>query len=605
MRANDQSTLSQPEPPPLRTRALLLGIWRHLSRRRRLQLGAALLMMLASGVAEVGSLAAVVPFLAVLSDPQRLWQLPLVRSVAAGLRITAAQELLLPVTLIFGLAAILAAAVRLLNLWLNGRLAAAIGSDLSCEAYQRTLYQPYAVHVHRNSSGVITAIATQTLQVVLVLNASLQLVTALVVAVGLLGALLAIDWPVACTAMVMFGTAYGLLSVTARRQLEANSRLESDASQLQLKVLQEGLGAIRDVLLDGNQATFLAIYRQADLPMRQRQAQSTFLATFPRYALEALGMVLIALLALLLSWQRGGYSAVIPLLGTLALGSQRLLPALQQMYGSWALIKARQSAVVDVLVMLQQPMPRQSLQPAPLPLLQVVQTEKLCFRYAQEAPWVLELIDLQIRRGERIGLIGSTGSGKSTLVDLLMGLLEPTAGRILIDGADLHDPKQPERLAAWRAAIAHVPQSIFLADSSIAENIAFGIPWKKIDFERVRHAAEQAQIASFIESSPEGYAAFVGERGIRLSGGQRQRIGIARALYKQAKVIVLDEATSALDSATEDAVMEALEAMSRDLTVVMIAHRLSTVQRCDRVIRLANGRIQAQGLPDQVLINNL
>jgi ABC-type multidrug transport system fused ATPase/permease subunit len=237
------------------TRTLLLRIWRHLSRRRRLQLGVALLLMLASGAAEVGALAAVVPFLAVLSDPQRLWQLPLVRGVAARLGITSAQELLLPVTLLFGLAAVLAAAVRLLNLWSNGRLAAAIGSDLSCEAYQRTLYQPYVVHVQRNSSAVITGITTQTLQVVLVLNATLQMVTALVVALGLLGALLAMDWAVACTAMAVFGAAYGVLSVTARRQLVANSRLVADASQLQLKVLQEGLGAIRDVLLDGNQGT--------------------------------------------------------------------------------------------------------------------------------------------------------------------------------------------------------------------------------------------------------------------------------------------------------------------------------------------------------------
>ncbi len=593
----------QAASPALSTRSLLLGIWRHLSRRRRAQLGVALLLMLASGVAEVGSLAAVVPFLAVLSDPQRPWQLPIVRSLAVAVGITSAQELLLPVTLLFGLAAVLAAAVRLLNLWLNGRLAAAIGSDLSCEAYRRTLHQPYAVHLQRNSSGVITAITTQIMQTVQVLNATLQLVTVAVVALGLLGALLAIDWPVACTAMAVFGTAYGVLSVTARRRLAANSRLVAAASQQQLKALQEGLGAIRDVLLEGNQPTYLAIYRRADRPMRLRQAQSAFLGAFPRYGLEALGLLLIALLALLLSWQRGSSTAVIPLLGTLALGSQRLLPALQQTYASWASIKARESAVADVLAMLDQPLPRQALQPAPppLPLGEAVRLERLHFRYGPEAPWVLAGIDLEIRRGERIGLIGSTGSGKSTLVDLLMGLLEPTEGQILVDGADLHDPQVPERLAAWRAAIAHVPQSIFLADSSIAENIAFGIPREQIELNRVRQAAEQAQIAGFIESSPEGYDTFVGERGIRLSGGQRQRIGIARALYKQASVIVLDEATSALDTATEDAVMAALEGLSRQLTVVMIAHRLSTVARCDRVIRLQQGCIAAEGPPRLVL----
>jgi ATP-binding cassette subfamily B protein len=212
-------------------------------------------------------------------------------------------------------------------------------------------------------------------------------------------------------------------------------------------------------------------------------------------------------------------------------------------------------------------------------------------------------VDLEIRRGERIGLIGSTGSGKSTLVDLIMGLLEPTAGRILVDGVNLYDPLQPERLAAWRAAIAHVPQSIYLADSSIAENIAFGIPKELINHEHVRQAAQQAQIAGFIDGSPQGYATFVGERGIRLSGGQRQRIGIARALYKRAKLLVLDEATAALDNATEQAVMEAVKGLSRDLTIVMIAHRLSTVSSCDRVIRLQQGCIEAEG-PPRLLIGS-
>ena len=181
-----------------------------------------------------------------------------------------------------------------------------------------------------------------------------------------------------------------------------------------------------------------------------------------------------------------------------------------------------------------------------------------------------------------------------------MGLLEPTKGKILVDGEDLHDPEYPERLLAWRSSIAHVPQTIYLADSSIAENIAFGVPKDEIDYEMVRRAAQQAQISAFIESTSESYATFVGERGVRLSGGQRQRIGIARAIYKQANVLVLDEATSALDSSTEWAVMDAVEGLSKQLTIVMIAHRLSTLQRCDRVIRLADGSINADEIPSAV-----
>jgi len=287
----------------------------------------------------------------------------------------------------------------------------------------------------------------------------------------------------------------------------------------------------------------------------------------------------------------------LPLLGALALGAQRILPVLQKVYEGWAQTLNAKDSLANVLELISQPLPSVQGQgrAQPLALLQGLSFEAVHFAYGPELPEVLRGIDLEIRRGERIGIIGSTGSGKSTTLDLLMGLLLPTAGRILVDGEDLHDPEHPERLSAWRATIAHVPQSIYLADSSIAENIAFGLPKDQIDMQKVRLAAEQAQIAAFIESSPTGYNTFVGERGIRLSGGQRQRIGIARALYKQAQVLVFDEATSALDNETEVALMEAIEGLSKELTILMIAHRLSTERRCDRIYEFDQGQVKAYG----------
>ena len=585
------------------TRSLLLGIWHHLSQRRRIQLGVLLLVMLASGAAELLSLGAVLPFLAVLTDVQGLWQQPLVRSLAAQVGITPANQaqLILAVSLVFASAAVLAAAVRLLNLRLNSRLAAAVGSDLSCEAYRRTLYQPYLVHVQRNSSTVITATSTHIDATAGALNTLLQLITSAVVVVGLLAGLLWIDTAIALAVMVLFGGAYAVLALVMRRELRSNGIRIAEVYSQKLKALQEGLGAIRDVLLDGSQATYLQIYHQADLPLRQLQAKNQYLGAIPRYALEGLGLVAIAFLGCALVLQRGSGAAVVPLLGALALGAQRLLPALQQMYAGWAVLKSSTASLAEALAMLDQPMPVLTTASRPLPLRQQLQFQSVCFRYAPDLQDVVKGLTVEIRPGERIGLIGGTGCGKSTTVDLLMGLLEPTNGQVLVDGQDLHDPQRPERLSAWRASIAHVPQSIYLADSSIAENIAFGIPKAQIDLERVRRAAVQAQIASFIEASPKGYETFVGERGIRLSGGQRQRIGIARALYKQATVLVFDEATSALDDGTERAVVEAIESLSKELTLVMIAHRLSTVQCCDRVIRLEQGVLTADGPPQLVL----
>jgi ATP-binding cassette subfamily B protein len=315
-------------------------------------------------------------------------------------------------------------------------------------------------------------------------------------------------------------------------------------------------------------------------------------------------MVALSLLGGLLVLQRGSGAAVIPLLGALALGAQRLLPALQQVYRGWASLKGSNSSLQSVLAILNQPLP---------PLVNVADPQSFCegirlqavhFRYEPEQPEVLRGVDLEIRHGERIGLIGSTGCGKSTTVDLLMGLLEPSSGRLLVDGVDIHDPAHPERLAAWRAAIAHVPQSIYLADTSIAENIAFGVPRQQIDLARVKEAAEKAQIDSFIQASPEGYGSFVGERGIRLSGGQRQRIGIARALYKQARFLVLDEATSALDNLTEQALMDAIRDLEHDITIAIIAHRLTTIRECSRIYLLEYGRVAGHGTYDQLTVTN-
>lgn len=582
------------------TLILLLGVWGHLRRGRRVQIGLLFVVSLFSGLAEFVSLGAALPFLAVLSDPDRYWQEPLVHAFALRVGITNVTQLLILAAVVFAVAAVFVAFIRLVNLWLNGRLAAAVGSDLSFEAYRCNLFQPYEVHVHRNSAAVITAMSTQTNATVSALNSFLQLATSVVVSASLLIGLFLIDPPVAFAAVALFGSSYGLVALALRSKLRINGLQIAKASSQQLKALQEGLGAIRDVLLDGSQSTYLQIYREADRPQRRLVAQNAFLGSFPRYVIEALGMVAIAFLGGLLVLQRGSGVAVIPLLGAMALGAQRLLPAMQQIYSSWANLKGNNAAIHAVLTMLNQPVPSMVGTAPPLSLLDSVRLSGVFYRYGPDQPDVLKELNLKIHRGERLGLIGSTGSGKSTLVDLLMGLLKPMSGQLLVDGKDLYDPEDPSRLVSWRAAISHVPQNIYLIDASIAENIAFGIPRNKINFDRVIAAAEQAQIADFVDSLPNGYDSFVGERGIRLSGGQRQRIGIARALYKQAKIIVFDEATSALDNDTESAVMQTIEELSHSLTVIIIAHRLSTVYNCHRVIELKDGRIVRQMSGDMI-----
>jgi ABC-type multidrug transport system fused ATPase/permease subunit len=332
--------------------------------------------------------------------------------------------------------------------------------------------------------------------------------------------------------------------------------------------------------------------------LRRAQGSNVFIGTSPKAAMEAMGMVLIAALAYALSLQ-GGIATALPVLGALALGAQRLLPALQNIYGAWAAIIGNYAALAATIELLDLPLSEDLLQTKPAPLLfqSAIHFDAVRFRYTSESPWVLDGFNLNIPKGAKVGFIGSTGSGKSTTLDILMGLLMPTEGEFLVDGQSIGI----KHLRAWQRNIAHVPQSIYLADATLAENIAFGVPLDTIDLDRVQQAARQAQIADFIESSPEEYQTSVGEYGVRLSGGQRQRIGIARALYKQASVLVFDEATSALDNTTEQSVMDAIEGLDSDITILLIAHRLTTVRRCDTIIEMEHGRVVAQGTYEQLL----
>lgn len=569
---------------------VMLGLWARLSRRRRSQLGGLLLIMLISGIAELVSLGLVLPFLLVLSEPERLWDQPITRAVSTQLGFSQASQLLLPATLAFGAAVLLAAIIRIANLWVNGRFAACVGTDLSCEAYGRTLYQPYQAHLKRSSSTVISGITVQINKTVNSVNSFLQLITSAVVAVALLVGLLIIDAQVAIASAMLFGSVYLVLVLTARRELLANGKKIVVASTLQLKALQEGLGAIRDVVLDGSQQAYLKIYSQADRPQRILSAKNGFIGSYPRYALESLGMVAISLVGYLLVFQRGSGAGVIPLLGSFALGAQRLLPAFQQIYIGWATLNYQKSAMIQVLEMINLPIPPLMSGIEQMPFLDSICFDNVSFGYVDDQPNIICGLNLKIYKGESIGIIGSTGSGKSTLLDLLMGLLVPTSGRLMVDGNNLYDPMYPSRLASWRSTIAHVPQTIFLADTSIAENIAFGVPKEQIDRDRLVLAAKYAQISAFVESSSEGYDTFVGERGMMLSGGQRQRIGIARALYKQANVLIFDEATSALDNKTEADLMEVIQNLNENLTLIMIAHRLSTVKNCSRIFEVKHGK---------------
>ena len=568
----------------------IFGVWRHISRRRKLQALVSVILTLAGGVAEIISLGAVVPFIAVLTAPEQVLQNPVASRLARWAGISAPREMIMPLAVLFCVAAIVAGVLRVAQLWFNIRFAQVVGSDLSAEVFRRTLYQPYTFHLNQNTSTILAFVTQKVSAVASGLQAMLVFATSVFLGISIIGALLAINAPVALATASLLGFFYYIFARQSRLALQKNGEMQAQETVHYVKVLQESLGGIRDVLLDNNQEIFLSIFRKSQRSAATSASKNFVIGSIPRFVLEPAALLVLVGVAAVLATSGTGLATMLPLMGVLVFGAQRLMPTLQQAYQMYAGIVGNNEATREVLVVLQQPLSVAafSIAPPPLPFLKEIHLHALSFSYGPASASVLDRIDVRIPKGARIGFVGKTGGGKSTTVDLIMGLLLPTGGAIKVDGVELTG----DRMRAWQRTVAHVPQSIFLADVSLAENIAFGVPLQSIDFALVQHAARQAQIDEFIEQQELKYQALVGERGVRLSGGQRQRIGIARALYKRASVLIFDEATSALDSETERAVMQSIEQLSRELTIILIAHRVTTVERCEAVYEVADGKIR-------------
>lgn len=594
----------------------LASLFEHLSRRRRLQLVGLFFLMLGSAVAEMATLGAVVPFLALLADPTVANKYPLLQTVLPWFGAKDG-NVLLSAGILFCMITISAALIRMFMMWGSMRFSYGLGADIGGEVYRRTLYQPYSWHVSQNSSEVLAGIDKVNGVVGGILTPLMQGLVAFVMIIGILVMLLLIDWKTALIAGVGFTAMYGITTLTLRNKVNRNSQIIAANMSRRVQAVQEGLGGIRDVLLDGTQPLYHSRFVGFDYAMRRAQASNAVIGASPRYIIEAAGMVLIVGLAYWLSPREGGLTGAIPVLGALAIGAQKLLPQMQLVYASWSSMNGSRDQLEDVLGLLSNPITsknRQSIfatackndnnklsqelkfsKQAPL-----IALHNVSFRYKADAPRVLDNINLEITQGSRVGFIGKTGSGKSTLIDLIMALLEPTSGQIEIDGMPLNE----QNCRAWQLRVAHVPQTIYLSDATIAENIAFGVPVEKIDLSRVRTASIKAQLSDFIENQPHKYQTHVGERGVRLSGGQRQRIGLARALYKQADILVLDEATSALDDRTEQSVMRAIKALGSELTVLIIAHRVSTLRDCDEIVELGSESVLRVGSFEKIIEAN-
>ncbi len=593
----DASGPATPAPSTVRN---LRALWAVAGPTRRLQLYVTLVLMVLGAVAELLTIGAVLPLLALAAEPGYAENIPALKAVldaVAGL---------LGVNLIVAAAALLvgnalgATVLRLMLGWVTQKFVFGLHHDINMRVFQRSVRQPYEYHVRQNSSEVLAALEKIYMIVAGVLGPGVQAITSAGIAFCIAAFLFVIDPLAAVVGGGSIGLLYIAISMLSHRTLSRVSKGLSQVRPRRIKTVQESLGGMRDIILDHSQPVFERKRNAEEDRMRRLLILHHFIALAPRLVVEGAAILLIALMAVWFSLQPGGMLAAIPVLGALALGAQRLLPLIQTVYLGWSGCAVHAHNINDIVLLMNRPERSAPALPdgqAVEPFGDAIELRGLAFCYAPDAP-ALKRVDLVIRKGERVGLIGKTGSGKSTLVDLLMGLLPPTEGEILLGGRRLGD----DNMANWQAQLAHVPQAIFLSDDSIAANIAFGCGADEIDMDRVREAAERAEVREFVDQLPEGFATEVGERGVRLSGGQLQRIGIARALYKRATVLILDEATSALDEDTEAAIMDAVRRLDRDLTIILIAHRLSTVATCDTVYRLEGGEIVQSGSFEEVVL---
>jgi len=574
----------------------------HLQPRRRKQLVLLLFLMLTGSLAEIVTIGAVVPFITLMAQPERTAEYPVLQQMFSALGWQNPDSLVLPMTVAFVVIVTAATAIRLLLTYTSNKLVFSIGHDIGVKLYRVIIQQPYTYHIKQNTSDAIANVNKVQILVNAFLRPAMEGAVAIILSIAILIALMIVDAVTALGAGLVFAILYFGIIRLFRARLRKNSKVISETQGTRVKSVQEGLGGIIDLILDGNHAHYIREFARHDGRFRKAQAANAFLSQAPRFVVEAIGVALIVTLAYVLSLQSGGLIVALPSLAVLALGAQRLLPLIQKIYAAWAQYSGNFHVFEDVLRALDLAVPEiQAGTGEYLTFEERIELDGIHFRYSKDEAEVLHDIQLTVPKGVRVGVVGKTGSGKSTLMGILMGLLEPTNGKILIDGVPVDDNNR----AAWQRHISYVPQHIYLSDTSIVENIALGFKREAIDRDRVCRAAGRAQIAEFIESHRKGYETRVGERGVQLSGGQRQRIGIARALYREADVIVFDEASSALDTETETAVMNAVNQLDSDLTVFIIAHRVQTLRECDLIIQIDDGQVSSMGTYEEIIGDNI
>jgi ATP-binding cassette subfamily B protein len=580
---------------------LLKRLWNFFSSKSKKQYILLILLMIFVSFCEILSIGAVIPFLAVLTDPSIIYNNEYFSKIGYVLSVNNPNDLILPFALTFILAIIISSLARIVLVWFSTKLSYETGLEIGANIFKKTLYQPYKIHVESNSSEVINGIVRKTDFIIQdIILESTRLISAFFFVTSVMSFLIFINPQMATVTFLGLGILYSIIIFLNKSRLSFNSKQIALNTNEVMKNLQESLGGIKQVIVDGTQEIFFQKFTNVDKSLRKAQASTQVLVTLPRFFIEALGMILISVIALLFTTKYDGISSVVPFLGALALGAQKLLPVLHQGYAGVSFILGGEESLKDILSFLDRTASKaQKENKEKLAFNESISLNNICFTYKEGDNNILENLTLSIKKGSIVGFAGETGSGKTTTLDLILGILSPNSGSIKIDEMELTN----STIRKWQNNLAHVPQNIFLSDASIKENIIFGHDNKNVKSSEIDEASHLALVSDFARNLTHGLDTKIGERGVQLSGGQLQRIGIARALFRKPNVLILDEATSALDNITERKIIQNIQKIS-NLTVIMVAHRLSTLENCEEIFFMKNGAILAKGSFKELSENN-
>lgn len=483
--------------------------------------------------------------------------------------------------------------------------ASSTGTEIADRLYKHYMYQNWIFHTSNTSATLTKQIANETQRVTsFILMPLMQINSRIVFSIALSTAIFFYNPYIAIVGILIFSSSYYILFKTVRKRLHNNGKIISETTSERYKLMNEGFGGIKEILLLGKQDFFVDDFHLTGQKFAKAQGLNIVLAQAPRYLMELVAFgSLIALVLFLFKFYEGNLSEILPILSVYALASFKLLPAFQQMYAYIAQIRgnvAAFEAIKNDLYNSKCLKHHKIIDSSELVVKNNIKLSGIYFKYPQKEKHSLENIVLNIPVGSVVGIVGSSGSGKSTMIDLLLGLLIPEKGKILVDDMEIND----ENKRQWQDKIGFVSQSIFLSQGSIAENIAFGLPFEKIDLEQIKKVLEMSHLTEMVNELPNGIYTKIGERGVQLSGGQKQRIGIARALYHDAEVLIFDEATSALDGITERIIMDEIKKFIGKKTIIMIAHRLKTIEQSNIVFILENGKIVDSGNYEELISKN-